>query len=161
MFVDAHREYLEGRVLNASPMELVHILYEIALQSVENASRHLADGDAMARSREVTRAQNALTELMASLNHEAGGTLSENLAQIYSFLQRHILDAHIKQSGAGFTEAKSILTILAEAWSTTKKETSRKRVLVAVAPDPERRPADHRSGYWLGPEHYSQDDWTA
>src|SRR6478735_7123474 len=81
----AQREYLESRILSAQPAELVEMLYQVAIQSLKKAIGHLKSGDAMARSREVTRAQEAVNEMMAALDHSVGASFTQTLAALYSY----------------------------------------------------------------------------
>src|SRR6185369_7022101 len=67
--MQAQREYQESRILAAQPAELIELLYQIAIRSLKKAIGHLKSGDAMARAAEVTRAQEAVNELMAALDH--------------------------------------------------------------------------------------------
>ncbi len=108
--------YLENRVLGASPLELVTILYEEAAKSVREAAAAVRSGDIRGRSREITRAQLILGELSASLNPEAGGELAIRLNDLYSYMQRRLTEAHVQQSVAPLEEVGRLLAILAEGW---------------------------------------------
>lgn len=108
--------YLESNVLSANPVELVRILYEAARDSVENARRYLRAGDIASRSREITKACAILTELELSLNHEAGGSLSRTLVELYDYMQRRLLQANAEQSEPPLAEVSRLLSELREAW---------------------------------------------
>ena len=79
----AQREYLESRILSAQPAELIEMLYQVAIQSLKKSINHLKTGDAMGRSREVTRAQEAVNEMMAALDHSVGASFTHTLAALY------------------------------------------------------------------------------
>jgi len=117
MAIPAHDAYLESKVLSADPLELVRIMYQGALEAVANARRRLAENDVLGRSREITRAHAILTELALSLNHEAGGDLSRNLAELYDYMQRRLLEAHLQQSDAPLAEVAKLLATLLEGWN--------------------------------------------
>lgn len=108
--------YLENRVLGASPLELVTILYEEAAKSVRDGAAAIRSGDIRGRSREITRVQLILGELSASLNPEAGGELASRLNDLYSYMQRRLTEAHVQQSVAPLEEVGRLLAILAEGW---------------------------------------------
>ena len=59
----ANDQYLETRVMSASPVELVGMLYEAARQAVREARRHLAAGEIAARARQITRVVDIVAEL--------------------------------------------------------------------------------------------------
>jgi len=113
----AQREYLESRILAAQPSELIEMLYQIAIQSLHRAIGHLKSGDAMARSREVTRAQEAVNELMAALDHSVGASFTQTLASLYAYIQQQILKGHTGPSQDALQRAIGLLTTLQEGWN--------------------------------------------
>jgi flagellar protein FliS len=108
--------YLDSRVLSADPIELVHILYEHTLAMVGDARRHLAAGDIPARGRAISRAIAAIDELDGSLDRQAGGSISRNLASLYQYMRRRLVTANIRQEDAPLEEVESLLRTLGEAW---------------------------------------------
>jgi flagellar protein FliS len=113
MWTDA---YLESRVLSASPLELVCMLYQCALDSVQDARRHLEAGDIVARSKAICRAVGAISELDGSLNQAEGGEISRNLAELYQYMRQRLTEANMLQKDAPLAEAQSLLVTLSEAW---------------------------------------------
>jgi flagellar protein FliS len=107
---------LETRILSATPMELVNMLYRAAIEAVQAARAHLNSGDIIHRGRSVSQAVAILTELSGSLNHEKGGEVSTRLAAMYDFLQRTLLDANFRQADDGLAKAEALLITLSEAW---------------------------------------------
>jgi flagellar protein FliS len=112
----AQREYLESRILSAQPAELVEMLYQVSIQSLKKAIGYLKSGDAMARSREVTRAQDAVNELMAALDHSVGASFTQTLAALYAYIQQEILKGHTGPTEEAFHRAIGLLTTLQEGW---------------------------------------------
>lgn len=108
--------YLESRIFSADPVELVQILYESALESVERARRQLRDGDIAARSKEISRTGAVLAELAASVKHDAGPELARNLVELYDYMQRRLLEANFKQAEAPLAEVAGLLATLLEGW---------------------------------------------
>jgi len=112
--------YLETRILSADPIELVHIVYEHALDMVKDARHYLAAGDIAARSKSICRAIDAVSELDASLNRAQGGQISRNLANLYQYIRTKLTMANLQQQDAPLAEVESLLTTLREAWSTLR-----------------------------------------
>jgi flagellar protein FliS len=137
----AQREYLESRVLSAQPAELVEMLYQVAIQSLRKAIGHLKSGDAMARSAEVTRAQEAVNELMAALDHSVGASFTQTLAALYVYVQQQILKGHAGQSEEAFQRAIGILTTLQEGWNGVCGEQAKAQQAVSH-PAQQREPDD-------------------
>ncbi|HYV63631.1 MAG TPA: flagellar export chaperone FliS [Bryobacteraceae bacterium] len=113
----AQREYLESRILSTQPAELIEMLYQVSIQSLRKAIGYLKSGDAMARSREVTRAQEAVNELMAALDHSVGASFTQTLAALYAYVQQQILKGHAGPSEEALQRAIGILATLQEGWS--------------------------------------------
>jgi flagellar secretion chaperone FliS len=117
MFNGAHDTYLESRVLSADPLELVRLLYQGAIGSVQNAQRHLAEGRILERSRSITHAYTILTELLAALDRERGGEIASRLAGLYDYMQRRLLEANFRQIDAPLSEVLGLLTTISEGWA--------------------------------------------
>ena len=113
----AQRDYLESRILSAQPAELVEMLYQVAIQSLKKAIGHLKSGDAMARAGEISRAQEAVNELMAALDHSVGASFTQTLASLYAYVQQQILKGHAGPSEDALQRAIGILNTLQEGWS--------------------------------------------
>lgn len=125
--LDAHDAYLESKVLAADPVELVRILYRMALESVRSARVALSMGDIEQRSLNLNRAIGALSELSTSLNHDVGGELSRTLAELYDYMQRRLIQANLEQADEPIEEVYRLLGTLLEAWESL--ETSRNQTL--------------------------------
>jgi flagellar protein FliS len=118
----AQRDYLESRILSAQPVELIEMLYQVAIQSLKKSIACLKSGDAMTRSREVTRAQEAVNEMMAALDHSVGASFTQTLAALYSYVQQQTLKGHAGPSEEAFHRAVGILATLQEGWSGVRAE---------------------------------------
>ena len=117
----AHREYMKSRILSAHPLEITAMLYDVAIGALENALRYLKDGNALARANEVSRAQEAVNELMVSLDHSVDASLTGNLASLYVYVQEQILKGHVQQSEDAFRAALAVLKPLWEGWTEIRK----------------------------------------
>ena len=109
--------YMEERVLSADPIELIHIVYQHALDMVGDARKHLAAGDIAARSRSISRTIDAIAELEGSLNGAQGGQIGTNLGELYQYMRSRLTIANLQQVDAPLAEVESLLGTLAEAWS--------------------------------------------
>ena len=111
------KEYLAIRITAASPMELVRILYEGAVQSVHEAIRALHSGDILARGEAVNKAIEILAELRVSLRRDVQEQYSNTLAELYGYIQHQLIRAHAEQSEALLQEAARLLNTLLEGWA--------------------------------------------
>jgi flagellar protein FliS len=108
--------YLEQRVLSADPIELIQILYEHAIDLVREARTALAAGDIVGRSKAISRTIGVLGELSGSLDREAGGAISQNLASLYQYMRTRLTVANLKQEDGPLAEVESLLDTLGGAW---------------------------------------------
>ncbi|HEY2843327.1 MAG TPA: flagellar export chaperone FliS [Bryobacteraceae bacterium] len=118
----AQREYLESRILSAQPAELIEMLYQVSIQSLKKSINCLKTGDAMGRSREITRAQEAVNEMMAALDHSVGASFTHTLAALYAYVQQQTLKGHSGPSEEALQRAIGILTTLEEGWTGVRAE---------------------------------------
>ena len=111
------KEYLAVRIASASPMELVRILYEGALQSVHEAIRALHSGDILARGQAINKAIEILAELRVSLRLDVQEQYSNTLGELYGYIQHQLIRAHAEQSESLLEEVLRLLNTLLEGWS--------------------------------------------
>jgi flagellar protein FliS len=113
-----YQNYLDNEILAASPLKLIEMLYDGALDSIAAARRHMRGKDIPARTRAINKALRIVTELACCLNHEAGGDLSRKLSGIYGYVTRLLIAANTKQLEAPLAEAEGLLATLADGWKT-------------------------------------------
>ncbi|HUP03538.1 MAG TPA: flagellar export chaperone FliS [Bryobacteraceae bacterium] len=116
MYANAKDAYLESKVLSASPVELIRILYESAASAIQEARRCLAEKRILERSRSITRACAILAELISSLDRERGGEVARRLAELYGYMHARLLEANHRQEDAPLAEVLGLFHTLAEAW---------------------------------------------
>ena len=121
--LDAYKDNRESEILSAGPLELVEILYQAAIQSINDARRHLQSGEIRERSNAISKASAILNELAQSLNHEKGGVISQNLTELYDYMQRQLLQANMEQIEPPLVETCKLLETLLEGWQTCSRTT--------------------------------------
>jgi flagellar biosynthetic protein FliS len=128
----AHREYLESKALSAQPTELVHMLYQLAIDNLNAAIACLDTGDAFARARAVTKAEEAVHELVVSLDRSVDAPFTRTLADLYNYVLNCTVKGHAEKSKHAFQDALSVLTTLAGAWTQIKDEFADRLQYVSV-----------------------------
>ena len=122
--LNRQKEYMAVRINTASPMELVRILYEGAVQSVHEAIRALHSGDILARGEAVNKAIEIVAELRVSLRVDAKEEYSNTLAELYGYIQQQLIRAHATQSEGLLQEVLRLLNTLLEGWSGAMEKSS-------------------------------------
>ena len=146
--------YLESRVLGASPLELICILYQYALDSVRDARRQLAAGDIVARSKAVGQTVGAISQLDGALNRAEGGAISRNLGELYQYIRQRLTEANVLQMDAPLAEVESLLATLSEAWKAATVQPEHASSAVPAG-------AEFPAAAWLQSDGGSAHLWSA
>jgi flagellar protein FliS len=114
--MDARLSYREGLVRGASPLRLVVLLYEQAIEDLRRALRaHLAR-DIEGRTREINHALVVIGHLQSSLDRDLGGGVASQLEVFYNQVRAGLMEAQAMQSVAGLEQQMSHLMLVREAW---------------------------------------------
>lgn len=115
-YLRSEQSYLEERVESATPVQLVCMLYEGALQAIQEAQSFLIQGDILARGRAISRAQAILVELNESLKEQYQPEVTSRLRVLYDYAIGKLQEGHTQQQVGPLHEAEAILKPLHEAW---------------------------------------------
>lgn len=132
MSLSAYNISLEAQILSSDPVQLVDILYSLAIDSVNAAKAAHQRQDVFTRGRHVTKTFDILVELQHSLNFEKGGEIARNYARLYDYCQRRILEGHSTNSETCFSEVASLLADMKEAWQAVMKHSAATREAEAI-----------------------------
>ncbi len=111
----AHR-YREVAVKTANPLQLIVMLYDAAICSIQEARAHIDRKDIAGRSRSINRCISIISELQSCLNHQAGGQIASSLDRLYDYMKRRIFRANVEQSVQPLAEVEILLENLRSAW---------------------------------------------
>jgi flagellar protein FliS len=121
------KEYIASRVSAATPMELTRMLYEGAIQAVQEAVAAHRRGDILGRGNAVTQAVEILGELRFALRREVNPQYCDTLAGLYGYLQRRLIQAHAEKSESMLQEVQGLIQTLLEGWVGAMDNLSRKQ----------------------------------
>lgn len=114
--------YRETRVRTASPGQLIVMLYNEAVKQCDTALEIL-DEDYKKKPQNIERinaavnkVQDIITELMASLDFEAGGDIARDLFSLYVFFNRELMEANIAKDRGRIRSIRTMLDELRQAW---------------------------------------------
>lgn len=111
------RVNIETAVDHANPHQLVNLLFEALLQSMQMARAAMLRGDVEAKGRDIGKAVRILEEgLSAGLDHERGGEMAANLRAVYGYAARCLTLANLKNDVTQLDEALSLIAPVADAW---------------------------------------------
>jgi flagellar secretion chaperone FliS len=128
----AHR-YQEIEINTATPVELVVLLYDAAMASLQKAQEHIATGEIEKRTRCLNKATSIITELQANLNFASGGSIAPSLDRLYLYMKNRIFQANLQQNAAPVKEIVKLLNNLREAWAEISRKETREPVYPKTA----------------------------
>ena len=119
---DYARTYRANSVLTASPGQLVLMLFDGALKSMNVAREAFARPPEDVRRIEVIntqliKAQNIIRELQGTLNHDAGGDFSRTMERLYDYYLRRLTDANLRKQVEPVIEVERLLREVRDAWA--------------------------------------------
>ncbi|MEF7613460.1 flagellar export chaperone FliS [Aquincola sp. MAHUQ-54] len=102
----------------ADPHRLVAMLFDGFMDAVAQARGALQSGDVERKGRAISRAARIVDEgLKASLNLEAGGTLANDLSDLYSYVTLRLTQANLRNDEQALEECRRLIEPLREAWA--------------------------------------------
>jgi flagellar protein FliS len=117
--------YKETRIRTAGPGQIIIMLYSEAVKQCDIALGIL-DSDARKDpsiiqrvNAAMSRTQDIVTELMASLDFESGGEIAKNLFSLYIFFNRELMEANIAKDSKRIRAVRDMMDDLRGAWMET------------------------------------------
>ncbi len=122
--MNASLSYREDAVRGASPVRLVILLYQQAIDDLRRAIDCLREGDIEGRTQLINHAIVILGHLEATLDREQGGMVASNLERFYEKVRARLVEAQFKQSPAAIEEQISCLMEVHSAWCEVERQTT-------------------------------------
>jgi flagellar protein FliS len=107
---------VESGVAAARPIDLVVMVYEGAVEAIGRALANLATGDVNAKNTAVSRAIRIIDEGLKAPLDPRGGEITANLADLYDYMVRRLLQGSARNEPAMLEEVRDLLLELKSAW---------------------------------------------
>jgi flagellar protein FliS len=131
----------EGAVIDASPHQLILMLIDGAIEKMAAAKGKMIHGDIAGKGSLVSGSIAIMDTLRASLDHDAGGELADNLDRLYDYMSRRLLESNLRNQPQLLDEIISLLKEIKEAWSAIPQDyrvaRSRSQVAAMVSGRPQ------------------------
>ncbi len=114
MSSNPYAAYRTVEATTADPITLTTMLYEGAVKALKKARLHHENGNARGFNDEANRAYLIIGELRATLDMSQG-EISENLAAVYAYCLRLIIEASLGDMEK-LTEVERHISTIGEAW---------------------------------------------
>lgn len=96
--VDVRRIYQESAVRGATPIELVVLLYDSAIEDMRRALTAMQKSDIESRANQISHALMVLRQLQGTLDFERGGSAAKQFEQFYNLVRAKLLEAQLRSS---------------------------------------------------------------
>lgn len=113
---------------NASPHQLVAMLFDGLFESLAKARGAMRAGDPQAKGQAIVRAVRIVDEgLRAALDLRNGGTLARDLHALYAYVTARLTQANLKNDERALDECAALMTPLREAWEAIRPAADARR----------------------------------
>lgn len=117
-----------GGVAAADPHQLVTMLYDGAIERIQNARGAMAAGDRQKSAQLIQRAVEIVEELRGALRPQEDGTIARNLGDLYEYCGRRLLTGALRQQAEPLEEVAGLLRELRSGWVSIKSVAPQLRV---------------------------------
>jgi flagellar secretion chaperone FliS len=166
--MDARLSYRAAAVEGASPVRLVALLYEQAIEDLKRARAAIDRGDIESRTRAINHAVMVIGYLQSSLDKEQGGRVAANLERFYNQLRASLVEAQFAQSAAIVERQISHLVEVHAAWCEVERANAAPALARNLAQSGSGQSVSGQSvsgqsvsGQSGEPEHRAPTEWNA
>lgn len=111
-----YQAYQRNKYETASPHRLIVLLYEGAIRFANEANKCIAEENIEKKHIYISKFQDVVYELMASLNLKEGKEIAQNLHALYTYIIDLSIKSNASMDASYLKDAISILSELKEAW---------------------------------------------
>lgn len=112
-------------VEQANPHQLIQMLYQGALDSLQQSLGHIERKEYEAKGKTIGRAITIIGGLQGFLDHEKGGDLSRNLDSLYDYMSVRLFEATRENDQAKVHEVIGLLREIKAGWDGIAEEAAR------------------------------------
>lgn len=115
----------ETGITAASPHQLITLLFDGALTAIANARQLTEAQDIIGKGEAINKATLIIDSgLRAALNLEQGGELAKNLDDLYQYMLKRLVEAHLHNKLEFLDEVTQLLNDIKSAWATLDPQTA-------------------------------------
>lgn len=109
-------DYLKNQIASASKEQLLIMFYDGAIRFTGQAKQAIENSDIERRNYTINKASAIVSELAATLDHDIGGKIAEDLDALYNYMLSEYNLATVKNSVTPLENIETILVDLRETW---------------------------------------------
>jgi flagellar protein FliS len=108
--------YRRTQIETASPLELVVMLYDGAIEQCRIAREAVLTKQFASKSRAVDKTLAILGELQGSLDMDQGGELARSLGALYTYMCEQVVEGSVRLEAGPFEDVERLLATLRSGW---------------------------------------------
>ncbi len=116
MLTQYARQYEQTQVVTSSGVQVIVLLYDGAIQSIEIARREMQAKNVREKARHLGRAIAIIGELNSVLDYEQGGDIARSLRRLYDYILSELVEANARNNEKKLDAPLRCLSTLREAW---------------------------------------------
>jgi flagellar protein FliS len=116
MVTNAAQQYQQTQVMTANHVQLIVLLYDSAVQSLELAREGIITNNFRDKARFLDRGMAIVGELSSVLDFGRGGEIATSLHRLYDYMIQECLQANLRHEAAHLDGPIRCLTALREGW---------------------------------------------
>ena len=116
MLTQYARQYQQTQVMTSSGIQIVVLLYDAAIQSIEHARAGIESNNLKDKSRFLGRAISIIGELDSVLDFEQGGEIATSLHRLYEYMLTELVTANARNEPRYLDGPLRCLSTLREGW---------------------------------------------
>ena len=106
--------YKQQQILTATPEQLILMLYNGCIKFINESVKAIEEKDIQKAHNSCIRAQDIVTELMASL--DMNYPIAKEMAALYEYANHELVMANMKKEASHLENAKMVITNIREGW---------------------------------------------
>jgi flagellar secretion chaperone FliS len=130
MLVQYARQYQQTQILTSSGTQIIVLLYDAAIQSIESARVGIESNNLKEKGRTIGKAISIVGELNSVLDFERGGEIATSLRRLYDYMLAELVTANVRNDVRHLHGPLRCLTTLREGW---REVAAQQRHAVGVA----------------------------
>lgn len=115
-----YQQYQANSVNSAKPGQLTLMLYNGAIKFINTAIKGVDEKDYPKINENIIKAQEIILYLSSTLNMDY--EISQNLASLYDFMYRRLIEANIKKDKQAMVEVLDLVQDLRNTWTEVLKQ---------------------------------------
>ena len=116
MLTQYARQYQQMQIMTSSSVQLIVLLYDAAIQSIDSARVGIESNNLKEKGRAIGKAISIVGELNSVLDFERGGNIAAQLNRLYEYILTELVTANARNNTRYLDGPLRCLTTLREAW---------------------------------------------